>query len=104
VTLRQIADFFGISYDPDPQYPKHPISITRVEFDQACDELAGQGVPISSDRDQAWQDFAGWRVNYDQVLLALCRLTMAPSAPWSADRAAYSSIPPLQTDSRREEP
>ena len=39
------------------------------------------------DREQAWADFAGWRVNYDAVLIALCRLTMAPYAPWSSDRS-----------------
>lgn len=96
VTLRQIADFFGISYDPNPQYPEHPISITRAEFDQACEMLAEQGIPLYSDRDQAWQDFAGWRVNYDHVLLELCRLTMAPNAPWSADRAALPRQSPSQ--------
>lgn len=34
----------------------------------------------------AWRDFAGWRVNYDTVLVALAGLTMAPYAPWSSDR------------------
>ena len=96
VTLRRIADFFEIEYEPDPHFPEHPVSVTRAEFDQACDMLEEQGIPLRSDRDQAWQDFAGWRVNYDQVLLALCRLTMAPSAPWSADRAGL----PQQSPSR----
>ena len=44
------------------------------------------GVPLKPDRDQAWRDFAGWRVNYDVALVALARLTMAPMAPWSSDR------------------
>jgi hypothetical protein len=43
-----------------------------------------EGVPLNADRDQAWRDFAGWRVNYDTVLLALARLTMAAPAPWSS--------------------
>ncbi|HMA36001.1 MAG TPA: hypothetical protein VKY74_16175, partial [Chloroflexia bacterium] len=80
-----IADFFRIPYDHDP-HPGDPISVTRQEFDTACDELARQGVPLKSDRDQAWRDWAGWRVNYDTVLLALATLTMAPYAPWSSDR------------------
>jgi hypothetical protein len=42
---------------------------------------------MRQDRDQAWLDFAGWRVNYDAPLIGLCALVMAPSAPWSADRA-----------------
>ena len=45
------------------------------------------GVPLIADRDQAWRDFAGWRVNYDTVLLALAAMTMAPYAPWSSDRS-----------------
>ncbi len=49
-------------------------------------ELQAAGVPLKADRDKAWQDFAGWRVNYDAVLLQLCALVMAPPARWSSDR------------------
>ena len=86
LALRHIADFFGIPYDPDPS-PDDPISVTRAEFDemlQAC-ELAG--ISIRVDVDEAWADFAGWRVNYDTVLIGLADLTMAPYAPWSSDRS-----------------
>jgi len=72
LALRRIADFFSIPYHPDPHFPAQPISITRAEFDAACDELAHNGVPLKVDRELAWSDFAGWRVNYDTVLLALC--------------------------------
>ena len=41
-------------------------------------------MPLKADLEQAWRDFAGWRVNYDRVLLALAALTMAPDAPWSS--------------------
>ena len=92
LALRRIADFFRVTYNPDPR-PGDPISISRQEFDAACDELAAQGVPLKPDRDQAWRDFAGWRVNYDTVLLALAGITMAPYAPWSSDR----SLVPLAT-------
>jgi hypothetical protein len=85
VALRHIADFFRIPHDPDPHFPD-PISVTREEFEEALDQMAAAGVPIVSDRDQAWKDFAGWRVNYDTVLIALAELTMAPYAPWSSDR------------------
>jgi hypothetical protein len=84
--LRSIADFFGIQYDPDPA-PSDPISIAREEFDDVCRQMAAVGVPLRDDRDQAWRDFAGWRVNYDRVLLALAGLTMAPYAMWSSDRS-----------------
>ena len=87
LALREIATFFDIPYKADARYPDEPISITRAEFDSACEQLAQAGVPLKADREQAWLDFAGWRVNYDSVLLALCTLTMAPEAAWSSDRS-----------------
>jgi len=61
--------------------------VIRSEFDDLCAELEAAGVPLRDDRDQAWRDFAGWRVNYDAVLLALAALTTAPYALWSSDRS-----------------
>ena len=86
LALRSIADFFGFDYDPDPD-PDDPISITRAEFDEVCAYLREQGVELKQDRDQAWRDFSGWRVNYDAVLIAIAAVTLAPPAPWSSDRA-----------------
>jgi hypothetical protein len=86
LALREIADFFGIEYDPEPS-PDDPISIDRSEFDDAYERLGGAGVPVRPDRERAWRDFRGWRVNYDSVLLAIASLTMAPYAPWSSDRS-----------------
>lgn len=97
VALRHIADFFRIPYDPDPHFPD-PISITREEFEEALDQLAKEGVPIREDRDQAWKDFAGWRVNYDTVLLGLCEMIAAPYAPWSSDRGLSRSVFKLMTE------
>jgi hypothetical protein len=83
--LRRLADFFEIDYDPNPK-PTDPISVTRREFDLLCTELVAVGVPLRADRDRAWRDFSGWRVNYDTVLVQLCSLVMAPPAKWSSDR------------------
>ena len=60
------------------------------------DELAAAGVPLVADREQAWRDFAGWRVNYDEPLLALCALCGAPPARWSSDRCDRFSRPTLR--------
>ena len=87
LALRHISDFFDLPYNPNPLWPDEPISITRGEFEAALDRLAAEGAPVKADRDAAWRDFAGWRVNYDRLLLGLCTLTMAPEAPWSSDRA-----------------
>jgi hypothetical protein len=101
LALCRIADYFGVPYNPDPHFPDDPISVTREEFGVAYDQMAGQGVPLKPDREEAWGNFAGWRVNYDKVLIALCALTMAPEAPWSADRAPAFEVPPLVTLGRR---
>jgi hypothetical protein len=85
LALRHICDFFLIPYNPDPNADT-PISVSRAEFDEACDHLAAAGVPLKADRERAWRDFAGWRCNYDEPLLALAELTLAPVAPWSSDR------------------
>ncbi|MCL4267804.1 MAG: hypothetical protein KJ069_31850 [Anaerolineae bacterium] len=86
LALRQIADFFNLPYDPNPQQGD-PISISRDEYDDVCAALAAQGVPLRPDRDETWRHFAGWRVNYDAALLQLAALTMAPYAPWISDRS-----------------
>jgi hypothetical protein len=91
IALRHIADYFGIPYDPNPK-PTDPISISREEFMEVYNKLAAEGMPLR-EAEQAWLDFAGWRVNYDKPLLGLAALTMAPYAPWSSDRSLADSPP-----------
>ncbi len=86
VALREVAGFFGYEYIDDPK-PDDPISIARDEFDEVYDRLQAAGVPVHGDRDAAWRSFAGWRVNYDQVLHALAALVEAPYTPWVSDRS-----------------
>jgi hypothetical protein len=86
LALRRVSDIFQVQYKADPHFPADPVSIKKVEFDAAYEELREAGMPVKPNRDQAWLDFAGWRVNYDHPLLALSHLTMAPEAPWTADR------------------
>jgi hypothetical protein len=87
LALMRISDLFEIEYNPDPKFPEEPISITREEFDEACRRLEEAGLPIYDDLDLAWEEFAGWRVNYDRPLIALAALIRAPYAPWSSDRS-----------------
>jgi hypothetical protein len=86
LALRRIANYFGLPNPQSPHYPDDPISIQQAEFDEVIAQLTAAGLPIKPDRAKAWKDFAGWRVNYDRSLISLCRLVMAPSAPWSSDR------------------
>jgi len=84
--LRAVAHYFDLPFDSDPG-PEDATSITEDEFFDACDQLAAAGIPVREDRDEAWQHFNGWRINYDQVLIGLAGLVMAPYAPWSSDRS-----------------
>jgi hypothetical protein len=86
LSLRRIADAFGLPYNADPS-PDDPITITREEWDAAMKEMEQAGVPLLPDREQAWRNWRGWRVNYDTVLLRLARLVEAPLAPWESDRS-----------------
>jgi hypothetical protein len=94
MALRSIARFFGVPIEENPN-PDDPISIYKEEFLLLVDELAAEGLPVRADREQAWRDFAGWRVNYDTALLALCSLVDAPPTPWSSDRSSRFHAPTL---------
>ncbi len=97
--LRAIARFFRIPHPDDPA-PDDPISISRDEWEDACRELELVGVPIKADRDQAWRDFAGWRVNYDVPLITLAGLLVAPYAPWSSDRSIPFKVRIIRREDR----
>jgi len=87
LALRAICEYFQIPFNASPQRGD-PISITRSEYDGACERLRASGLPVRGDRDTAWEDFAGWRVNYDEPLLLLAGLVSAPYATWSSDRGS----------------
>jgi hypothetical protein len=100
LALRELAGFFGYDYDDSPE-PDDPISVTRDEFDAVRDALIEAGVPVRADHDQAWRDFAGWRVNYDRVLITLAGFVMAPYAPWVSDRSPIQPLPHYGWGKRR---
>lgn len=94
LALRRIAEYFKIPFETNPA-PTSPTSIERARFDEALSVLEDAGVPLVADRDQAWLDFNGWRVNYDTVLRSLERLTMAPTPWWERPmRSAYVTDEP----------
>jgi hypothetical protein len=95
LALRRIAAYFNIVFDPNPS-PTAATSIDRARFDKALAVLEAADVPLVEDRDQAWLDFNGWRVNYDAVLRGLERLTMAPTPWWERPmHSAYVTDEPL---------
>ncbi len=99
LALRRIGDGFRIAYDSDPA-PTDPVAVTREEFDEAFSQLSAEGLPVVEDRESAWLAFAGWRVNYETVLLELAELVMAPFAPWTSDRSPPGLVRPNFTRSR----
>jgi hypothetical protein len=83
--LRSLAGALHISYDPDP-LPTNPIRLSEEEFSEGFALLEGVGFPIERTREDAWQHFSGWRVNYESVADALTRLVLPPPAPWLLPR------------------
>lgn len=74
-TLQRIAEYFGIEHPTEPK-AGDPIIYSKEEFISIFEELEKQGVPLK-DREQAWEDFAGWRVNYDAALVGLEKIINA---------------------------
>ncbi|MEN9562114.1 MAG: hypothetical protein RIR73_358 [Chloroflexota bacterium] len=96
ISFHRITDYFDVPHPHEPKFPETPISITRAEYDQLINKLEAAGLPIKPDREKAWLDFAGWRVNYDRTLLVLCSLVMAPpNVAWSSDRAPKFKLSPM---------
>ncbi|MGA7834487.1 MAG: hypothetical protein WCA31_04715 [Acidimicrobiales bacterium] len=82
LTLRRIGDYFKVPY-PTEMSKDIPISITRAEFETVLNRLDRIGVPLLADRDAAWADFVGWRINYDAIIEACYRLFTCPRTDWS---------------------
>jgi hypothetical protein len=103
LALRRIAAVFRIQFDENPA-PTDPTSVDRARFDEALTVLEHAGVPLVDDRDQAWRDFNGWRVNYDAALRGLERVTMAPTpwwerpirSAWVTDEPDAAALPPAE--------
>ncbi len=81
LTLRRLADYFRVNYPVDLQRGI-AISITREEFDLVLARLDRAGVPIVTDHDAAWNDFVGWRVNYDAIIEDFYRRFTCPRTDW----------------------
>lgn len=82
LALQTLARYFRFPFPEDPR-PDDPIRITREQFDAACAYMAASGVPLKPDLDQAWRDFAGWRVNYDVIIEGAAERFDVPESPWA---------------------
>jgi hypothetical protein len=81
----RIATSLGWAVNFDPQ-PDEPIQLTYEEFEDAVAMLARVGFPLERTAEEAWPDFHGWRVNYEESMYHLTDRLIAPPAKWSGGR------------------
>jgi hypothetical protein len=94
--FNRIARAMGFDI-PDEADPEAGISLTYGEFLEAVERMREVDFPIEREPAQAWPDFVGWRVNYEQAAYAIAAAVYAVPAMWSGPRrAAISAIPPIR--------
>jgi hypothetical protein len=92
--FNRIARAMGFSI-PDEPGPGAGTSLTYDEFLDAVARLREVDFPIERDPEQAWPEFVGWRVNYEQAAYAVAAAVYAVPALWSGPRRhPVSPIPP----------
>ena len=81
LALRAIADLYRL---PSEHLHDNPLelSVTQRQFDQVLAELVQNGIEIEVDPTQAWEDFAGWRSNYDAAVCGLQHLLTPIPTHW----------------------
>jgi hypothetical protein len=82
----RIATSLGWEVNFDPQ-PDQPIKLTFAEFEGAVAMLRRVGFPLERTAEEAWPDFHGWRVNYEESMYHLTDRLSAPPAKWSGARS-----------------
>lgn len=93
VAVRSLARTLRLPVDEDP-HPEDPVILTRGEFDAAVRHLRAAGWVMERTSDQAWPQFRGWRVNYEQAGRALASYLDLPPALWSGPRVRHNEPPP----------
>lgn len=90
-SLRTLADTLSISYDPDPR-PDAPIRLTYEEYAHGVRHLVDLGFPNERTAEEAWSDFRGWRVNYEEVALRLPDEIVATPGQWFGGRRSLRDV------------
>jgi hypothetical protein len=83
--FNQIARALGATVPDDPD-PSMGISLTYDDFLKGIKHMRKVDFPIERDPADAWPDFLGWRVNYEQAAYAVARAVDAVPALWSGPR------------------
>jgi hypothetical protein len=92
----RIARAMGIEV-PDEPDPERGISLSYEEFVEAVARMRTVDFPIEREPAEAWPDFVGWRVNYEQAAYAVAEALDAVPALWSGPRRyRHAPIPPIR--------
>jgi hypothetical protein len=81
----QIARAMGFEV-PEEAHPEGQISLSYQEFLDAVARMREVDFPIEREPADAWADFVGWRVNYEQAAYAVAAAVDAVPALWSGPR------------------
>ncbi len=92
----QIAREMGLRVPEYPD-PEAGITLSYADFQDAVSRLREVDFPIEREPAEAWPDFVGWRVNYEQAAYALAEAVDAVPALWSGPRRhPYTPIAPIR--------
>jgi len=96
VCFIEIARELGLAVPGEPD-PEAGIAVTYDEFLEAVERMREVDFPIERDPEQAWPEFVGWRVNYEQAAYAVAYAVDAVPALWSGPRRhPYPAVPPIR--------
>ena len=95
--FNEVARAMGLCV-PDVPDVAAGISLGYPELLDAVARLRKVNFPIERDPEQAWPDFVGWRVNYEQAAYAVATAVDAVPSLWAGPRrhptAAIAPIRP----------
>ncbi len=83
--FNDIARALGVTV-PDEPDASMGISLTYDDFLKGIKHMRKVDFPIEREPADAWPDFLGWRVNYEQAAYAVARNVHAVPALWSGPR------------------
>ncbi len=83
--FNEIARAMGFPIPAEPDVSRG-ISVSYQEFLDAVQRMRQVDFPIDRTPEEAWPDFVGWRVNYEQAAYAIARAVDAVPAMWSGPR------------------
>ena len=96
ICFSDVARAMDLNVPAEPD-PAAGISVTYEEFADAVARMEKVKFPIDRKPEEAWPDFVGWRVNYEQAAFAIAYALDVVPAVWSGPRPhPRPAIPPIR--------